>query len=105
MLIDIAAAETVIIVASAVFRDPQGAGQNFLQFCGAFGNAGRIDLPIQVVTGTVFPHAVADAGNGGAGIVIEADKVSVFTLGEFAVIAQREMENTQSHGLRQGILE
>ena len=105
MLIDIAAAETVILVTSAVFRDPQGAGQNFLQFCGAFGNAGRIDLPIQVVTGAVLPDAVTDAGDSGAGVIVDAVKVRILSPGQMGKIAQGKRKFAQAHSFEQSALE
>ena len=36
VVVKVSTAEPVIIVAGAVFRDPQGAGQNFLQFASIY---------------------------------------------------------------------
>ena len=105
MLIEIAAAEAVMVIAGAVFRDPQGAGQNALQHGGTFHNTLGIDLPVQVIAGTVLPDTVADTGNSGAGIVVNAVKVGVFPFGQVGEIAQRKGKFAQAHGLQERTLE
>ena len=104
MVVEIAAAEAVVIVAGAVLCHPDGAGQHIVESLGALHNALRIDLPIQIVAGTVLGHAVADTRDGGAGVIVQADEVGVLALGQLSEVAHREGKSTQRHGLRQRIL-
>lgn len=58
VLVDIPGAEGILIVAGAVFRDPDGALEQLFQLGCDLRQTVGIDFPAEVVARAVFPDAV-----------------------------------------------
>ena len=74
---DVAGAEAVCIVAGSVFGDIDGTGEEVVELLADLDDALRVDLPAEVVGGSVLRRAVGGAADGGAGIVVDAVEVAV----------------------------
>ena len=100
VLVDIPGAEGILIVAGAVFRDPDGALEQLFQLGCDLRQTVGINLPAEVVARAVFPDAVGKARDGRARVIVDAMEIAVFALRQLPVVLQRQAEHACGHSLR-----
>lgn len=78
MLAKITAAEGIVVIGGAIFGDINGKlRQKLVQLCGTLHNAGRIDLPAEIIDRNMRQGAVPQAGGSGAGVIIQPKEIGI----------------------------
>ena len=104
MLRDIAGAEIVGVVAGAVFRNVDGAGEQFVKLLAGLGDALGVDFPAQVIDRAVGRYAIGGAADRGAGVVVYPVEVAEAARDDAGVFANGENRFAGTHGAGQAAI-